>query len=218
MNMWLFLVAFPAMNERKLLLYGFGGHARSVADVALSCGYTSLLFVDAQARPGETFAGHSVVSTFKHLEGNWPHAIAASGNAEIRQKQCDELAAQSFHLVSVLSPLSSIAHNSEVANGSFVGHHAHIGPCARVGRGTIINTGAVVEHDSSVGDFAHVSVNATLAGRSCLGSFSMLGAGATVIDGVSIGDHITIGAGSVVIRNIESPGVYAGSPCRSIRK
>ncbi len=206
------------MNDRRLLLYGFGGHARSVADVALSCGYTHLVFVDRQARPHETFAGHAVLPAFALVEGNWPAAIAASGDAATREKQCEELASLGFDLISVISPLSSVARNAEVAEGCFVGHHAHIGPCARVGRSTIINTGAVVEHDACVGKFAHVSVNATLAGCSCLGNFSMLGAGATVIDKVSIGNHITIGAGGVAIKNIDAPGVYAGIPCKLIQK
>ncbi|MEF9962878.1 MAG: acetyltransferase [Comamonas sp.] len=206
------------MSDRKLLVYGFGGHARSVADVALCCGYTHLVFVDAQARPHEAFIGHPVVPTFEHLQGGWSEAIAASGDGSKRQSQLDELTQLGFQVVSVLSPRSTIACNAEVAMGSFVGHHAHIGPSARVGRGVIINTAAVVEHDTYVGDYAHVSVNATLAGSSGMGNFSMLGAGATVIDGITIGDHITVGAGSVVIQSIVTPGVYAGVPCQSIRK
>ncbi|WP_423934933.1 NeuD/PglB/VioB family sugar acetyltransferase [Comamonas sp. 23] len=206
------------MSDRKLLVYGFGGHARSVADVALCCGYTHLAFVDAQARPHETFIGHPVVSAFGDLQGDWSEAIAASGDGSKRQMQLDELTQLGFQVISLLSPRSTIAFNAKVAIGSFVGHHAHIGPGACVGRGAIVNTAAVVEHDTYVGDFAHVSVNATLAGSSRIGNFSMLGAGATVIDRITIGDHTMVGAGSVVIRSIASPGVYAGAPCKPIRK
>ena len=206
------------MSDRKLLVYGFGGHARSVADVALCSGYTHLAFVDAQARPHETFSGHPVVPTFGDLQGDWSEAIAASGDGSKRQMQVDELLQRGFQVVTVLSPRSTIAFNAEVAIGSFVGHHAHIGPGARVGRGAIINTAAVVEHDTQVGDFTHVSVNATLAGSSKIGTVSMLGAGSTVIDGIIIGDHTTVGAGSVVIRSIANPGIYVGAPCKLLRK
>lgn len=204
------------MRERRLLLYGYGGHARSVADVALSAGYTHLVFVDAQAQCNETFAGHPVVVDFSDVQGHWPEAIAVSGSASLRIKQWEHLESLGFQLTSILSPLSSIACNADVGKGSFVGHHAHVGPCARIARGTIINTGAVVEHDSSVGEFSHVSVNASMAGRSCLGSFSMLGAGATLIDNVVVGDRVTVGAGSVVVKNIDSPGVYVGVPCKPV--
>lgn len=206
------------MPERKLLLYGYGGHARSVADVALSCGYSSLVFVDSEARPGETFAQHAVVRDFLLVEGSWPFAIAASGDARTRQQQFTDLQERGFSLVSIMSPSSSIAATSELGQGCFVGHHAHVGPSARVGQGTIINTGAIVEHDCNVGEFAHISVNATLAGRGKLGNFSMLGAGSVAIDRVSICDYTIIGAGSVVIRNITDPGVYAGSPCKALRR
>jgi sugar O-acyltransferase (sialic acid O-acetyltransferase NeuD family) len=204
------------MRERKLLLYGFGGHARSVGDVALRAGYTSLVFVDAQARVGETFCGHPVVAEFSKVQGEWYEAIATSGNAELREQQCAQLQSLGFELTSIVSPLGSVARNAEIGEGSFVGHHAHVGPAAQIGRGAIVNTGAVVEHDALVGEFAHVSVNAALAGRACLGRFSMLGAGATVIDGVRVGDHATVGAGAVVTSDIRLPGVYAGVPCRPL--
>jgi acetyltransferase-like isoleucine patch superfamily enzyme len=67
-----------------------------------------------------------------------------------------------------------------------------------------------------IGDFTHVSVNATVAGRSRIGRFGMVGAGATIIDGVEIVDHVTIGAGAVVIRSLRQPGVYVGIPVREI--
>jgi UDP-N-acetylbacillosamine N-acetyltransferase len=104
-----------------------------------------------------------------------------------------------------------------VAEGSFVGHHAHIGPMARIGVAGIINTGAIVEHECVVGDYVHVSVNATLAGRSRLGDCVFLGAGAVVIDSIEIATGITVGAGGVVTSSLHQPGTYVGVPVRHVR-
>ena len=42
------------MKTLSLLIMGCGGHARSVADIALHIGFKELLFVDHGARAGET--------------------------------------------------------------------------------------------------------------------------------------------------------------------
>jgi sugar O-acyltransferase (sialic acid O-acetyltransferase NeuD family) len=207
------------MNPKKLAIMGFGGHARSIADVALACGYTELLFVDENAGPDENFLGHRVVSHFdaREKDTSWYDAFAASGDNVRRSEQCGTIEQLGLTLVSLISPIASVGVGSLVAPGCFVGHHAHIGPMAKIGRACIINTGAIVEHESYVGDYSHVSVNATMAGRSKLGAFSMLGAGATIIDGLSVIDGVTIGAGAVVNCSIEIRGTYVGIPARRLK-
>lgn len=207
------------MNTYKgLMILGFGGHARSVADVALDAGVTELLFVDANARDGESFQGHRVVR--EYLDGlpeGWA-CLPAAGDNQRRQKQCAEISERGWQLATLIAPTATVGAGASIGDGSFVAQHAHVGPMAQVGRGAIINTGAAVEHECVVGEFVHVSVNATLAGRSRLGDFVFLGAGATVIDCVEVGSHTTIGAGGVVVQSIDMPGIYAGVPARRLGK
>ena len=40
---------------------------------------------------------------------------------------------------------------------------------------------ALVDHESTVGDYAHVAVNATVAGRCAVGRNTLIGAGAVVV-------------------------------------
>lgn len=204
------------MTPKKILIMGFGGHARSVADVALACGYTELMFVDENARPSEHFLNHIVMNSLDELEALGWDAFAASGDAMKRQQQCLALEAAGLSLVSLIAPSATICIGSSIAPGCFVGHHAHIGPMATVGKSCIINTGAIVEHESCVGEYSHVSINASVAGRSKLGAYSMLGAGAIIIDRLSVADGVMIGAGAVVISSIESSGTYVGTPARKM--
>ena len=193
-------------GDRGLLILGFGGHARSVADVALACGFRELQFVDQNARDGESFLGFPVL---KHHEKTLPDgwsAFPAAGDNGRRSLQYAEMLALGWQVASLIAPSASIGVGSRISAGTFVGHHAHVGPMATVGNGCIINTGAVIEHECVVGDYVHVSVNATLAGRSRLGMLSMLGAGACVIDGIDVADGVIIGAGAIVLRSIRGPG------------
>lgn len=50
-----------------------------------------------------------------------------------------------------------------------------------------------------------------------IGNSVSVGSNATILP-VSICDGVVIGAGSVVTRDISEPGIYAGNPCRKLRK
>jgi sugar O-acyltransferase (sialic acid O-acetyltransferase NeuD family) len=205
------------MNKSNgLIILGFGGHARSVADVALSIGFNSLLFIDENAREGEKFLDFKVLRDFPvDIPDNWLYMPAAGDNQK-RQKQVELIHSAQKAIATIVSKSATIGAGAKLSSGCFVAHHAHIGPMANIGEGCIINTGAVVEHECMVGDFTHVSVNSTLAGRSSLGKFVFLGAGAVVIDGISIADQVTIGAGGVVVKSIHKSGIYVGIPAKSI--
>lgn len=197
-----------------LYVLGFGGHARSVADVALAAGVKGLLFVDPNAMPDEEFAGFAVVSSMPHPASVDWKVFSALGDNLRRKQALDNVALPSVVLV---SPTATIGRLAELGEGTFVGHHAHVGPAARVGRGAIINTGAIVEHECDVGAFSHISVNAAVAGRSRIGANVVVGAGATVIDGIRVCDNVVIGAGATVVDHIVATGTYVGTPARLIR-
>ncbi|WP_281404876.1 NeuD/PglB/VioB family sugar acetyltransferase [Mesorhizobium sp. B4-1-3] len=194
---------------------GFGGHARSVGDIALAAGFDELTFVDAQAREGEEFAGFPAVTALpeKLTRPGW-FVFPGSGDNQRRRIQCDTAR---LPLATLVAPTASLGAQCEIGQGSFIGHQAHLGPLAKIGQGTIINSGAVVDHECVVGDFAHISINATVAGRCHIGAQVMVGAGSTVIDGISICSHVNVGAGATVVRDIEVPGVYIGTPARLVR-
>ncbi|WP_342131813.1 NeuD/PglB/VioB family sugar acetyltransferase [Hydrogenophaga sp. OTU3427] len=199
-----------------LCVLGFGGHARSVLDVALSAGVKDFFFVDTNAAEGESLLGFPVLAAMPDsLPAGWAVFPAAGAN-ERRAGQVDGALRAGWPLATLVSPLASLGVGATIESGCFIGHHAHIGPMARIGTGCIINTGALVEHEAVVGDFCHVSVNAVMAGRTRIGRAVMIGAGATVLDGLSVADGVTIGGGGLVHRSISEAGVYVGVPARPV--
>ena len=201
---------------KNLVIIGFGGNSRSVADVANSCGYKNFFFVDKNAKPNESFLGHPVIKDFHSLNNQWIQAFPGSGDTEIRRAQINEIENAGLELIPLVSSNATQGIGSSIGLGSFIGHHAHIGPMSMIGVGCIINTAAVVEHECSIGDLSHISVNATVAGRSVIGKNCMIGAGATVIDKIQVCDNVIIGAGSLCIRSIDEPGIYVGVPLKKV--
>lgn len=199
-----------------LIILGFGGNARSVADVALSAGIAGLIFVDGNARPGEVFGRFPVVKEFPcALAAGWA-VLPASGDNHTRADQLRWITASGWPVASVVAPSATVGFGATIGSGCVVAHHAHIGPLACIGDGVIINTGAVVEHDCKIGNFAHVSVNATVAGKTTVGDYCFLGAGSTVLDGLTVAAEVTVGGGACVHRDLEAPGIYVGVPAISV--
>lgn len=199
-----------------LWILGFGGHARSVADIALACGIKKLLFIDEAAKYGEQFMGFDVLSIVPNeLPKGWAVFPAAGDNTK-RKNQYEMAKQNKWPLATLIAPSASLGVGSSIQPGTLVAHHAHIGPMAVIGSACIINTGAIVEHESRIGDYCHISVHSTIAGRSQIGASSFIGAGSTVIDGLEICENVTLGAGSCAITNILTSGIYVGVPARGL--
>ena len=197
----------------QVLIFGCGGHSRSVADVILAISPTiQLYFVDENAEKAEKIFNFDVLN--KRPSGSWPCFVAIGDNEKRREKTI-ELGEE--NLVSVVSGISYVSNRSTFGAGCFIGNFSHLGPDVVIGLNTIINTAAILEHEVKVGKYCHIGPNATVSGRCTIGDSVFVGVGATVKDSVSICSNVIIGAGAVVIKAITEPGTYIGCPARKIR-
>jgi sugar O-acyltransferase (sialic acid O-acetyltransferase NeuD family) len=210
----------------RLLIWGAGGHARVVADVARAAGYRLCGFVDQDAaRIGESVPGSgcSVVLSEEALESQL-RAGRCSNDID-----CITLAvgdnARRLELLSLLTGIPSpplihpscvVSPSAAIGRASVVFPLAVINANAHLGEAVIVNSAAVVEHDCQLGDGSHISPGAVLAGGVHVGARSWVGAGATVIQGVRIGRDAVIGAGSVVIRDVPDGMKVVGVPARTL--
>ena len=202
------------MNARSdLIIYGCGGHARSVIDILLSGDRKfAIKIVDENALENEMIYGFPILKECSTLKV--PYFIAIGNNYSRAKVAVDK---DISFLVSVISNLSYIGRRASISQGVFVGNYVHIGPESFIGANTIINNGAIVDHEVEIGSYCHIGPNATVSGRSKVGDFVFLGVGATIIDSVAVCSGVTIGAGAIVTKNIDSPGTYVGCPARKIK-
>ena len=87
---------------------------------------------------------------------------------------------------------------------------------ARVGDFTIVNTGAIVEHDCLIGNGVHVMPGATLVGSVRVDDFASIGSNATLLPGIRVGTGAIVGAGAVVTRDVADRAIVVGVPARQV--
>lgn len=203
---------------RAVLIYGAGGHGKVVLDALERSGRTVAGFIDDDAaRDGTEYCGYPVASaTARQRLGDEIEVVVALGDAARRGEVVARVLEWGLPLATAIHPSATVARDVEVGRGTMVLAQAAVNPGTRLGRSVIVNTGAVIDHDGTIDDYAHIAPGACLAGNVRVGARALVGAGATLVPGVQVGADATIGAGAVVVADVAAGATVAGVPARPI--
>lgn len=185
-----------------IVLVGFGGHAKSVADCIEREGkYHIVGYTDMQ----EADSRYSYLGTDEKLKAifdggvkNAAIGIGYMGKGAVRQHLYTQLKQIGFNLPVISDPSAIVSSTAIVGEGTFIGKYAIINAEASIGKMTIINTKALVEHECVVEDFSHVAVGTVLCGQVKVGEAAFIGANATVIQCREIKDKTVVPAGATI--------------------
>lgn len=117
----------------------------------------------------------------------------------------------------LVHPFSCASRYAQFGFGSVLMPGVVVNAGTRVGSHVILNTACSVDHDCVIGDYAHISPGAHLAGSVIVGEGCHIGTGASVIPGVRIGEWSVIGAGAVVTSDNPARSLAVGVPARVIK-
>ena len=200
------------MATTKVLLQGGGGHAKVVLDVLLSEGIVVPALVDAKFT-GDMYGVPRMTEYDPSFERD-AFVIVAIGDNAIRKR----VAESTIHrFTNAIHKSVIISSTVTMGLGNMVLHGAIVQAQTTIGNHVIINTGAQIDHDCVIEDYAHIAPRVVLCGNVSIGEGTLIGAGATVIPGRKIGKWATIGAGAVVIKDIPDFAVAVGHPARVIK-
>ena len=195
--------------SKRIYIYGASGHGLVVADVAKSCGYEDIVFLDDDKSKG--------FLTFDDIKENRDYHIAFGiGNNQIREKLYKKVKENGFSTPILIHPSSIISPSARIEEGTVVMPNVVVNAKAYIGKCVILNSSCVVEHESIIGDFVHISPKVSIAGDVKIGNFTHIGIGSSVIQCLEIGKNSIIGAGSVVVKNIGDFKKAYGNPCKEI--
>lgn len=202
-----------------LVLVGGGGHASVLLDLIQALGTARVVgYVapedSALSKLGVERLGDDACMTALRDRGLGDIALGLAG-ARDNVRRRDVFARwteQGFRVVTLIHPSSVVSARATFEDGFQCLPMAIVNAGTRIGRNVILNSRALVEHDSVVGDHAHIGPGAVLCGGVRVGPGAFVGAGAIVVPGVSIGRDAFVAAGGVVTRDVPDGQRIAGVP------
>ncbi len=211
------------MNERyspfHVLIYGGGGHAKSVIDMIRALGgYPIAGIIDDGLPEGSAIMGVSVLGGQNKLDELHDlgiklavNSIGGIGNPDIRVKVFERLDQAGYVFPTFIHPRAFVEPTAKIAEGTQVMALAYIGSESLIGFGCVINYGAIVSHDCQLADYVNLSPGSALAGGVKIGERSQVGMNATINLDISIGHDVRIGNGATVKKDVANNSViHAG--------
>lgn len=209
--------------NKKILLFGSGGHCKSVLDSLLELNeYNEIGIIDKKENLRKSVINIPIIGSDEDLgslyKDDYKYAFIAIGSESIREKLFNLVIKAGFEIPIIMDASAKVSVNASVEKGVFIGKNSVVNSGAVINKGAIINSGAIIEHDCNIGEFSHISPGAVLAGEVTVGKSTKIGLNASVREHIVIGDNTIVGMGSVVLQNISSNVVAYGNPCREVKK
>lgn len=203
----------------RILVYGQGGHSKVIQMmITKSLDKKVSLIVDDDKKKLDYFKPVKVIQAqeLRIYKSEFDSVIVAIGANVIRKKIVESSNQKNY--ATIIDRSSIVANDVVVEPGTVIMPLCVINPSAHIGKHCIINTGAIVEHDCSIGDYSHISPGVVLTGGVKIGQLVHIGANATILPSIIIGDNVTIGAGAVVTKNVGANKVMVGNPAIELVK
>lgn len=207
--------SLPDIDPAVLIIYGGGGHAKSLIDLIRAEGkYCIHGIVDDSITAGSQIMGVPVLGDGSKLSelrrqgiGQAVNAVGGIGSITPRLKVYERLRLAGFTFPTVIHPRAYVEPTAILGEGGQLFFNTYIGSEVKIGFGCIINTGAIVSHDCVLGDFANISPGAILAGAVTVNERSLVGMGVTINLNVSIGAGARVGNSATVKADVPENGV-----------
>lgn len=197
---------------KNIIIIGAGGHGKVVAELALLNKYNYSFWDDSTQNIFQSSIPISKRSLILPPDTNI--VIGIGDNISRKRISFDY---SNDYFINLVHPRSILSDDFKLGVGNVIMAAVSINPGVCIGNHNILNTGSVIEHDCKLGNYIHISPNATLCGNVIVNDGAWIGAGSTIIPGVKVGEGAIIGAGAVVLKDVLPYVTVVGNPARVIK-
>ena len=163
---------------KRLVILGFGGYGRTVADVAHQLGYSTIVLDDADS--------DHPLSSFKSYINFSTSFIPAFGNSAFRMEWINRVEESGGQLATLIHPTAYVSPTATISPGCVILPHAIVNTDVVIDRGCIINLGAIVDHGCILEEGVHICLGAIVKGENRIVRLSKIESGEVVERGSMI--------------------------------
>ncbi len=141
---------------KRLLIIGAGGHGQVVREIAKSCGYKAIDFLD-----DNSLNAVGKINEASYFVPRYDDVIVGVGDNVVRHditKKLEKL--EGIHIVSLIHPSAYVSSSAVIGKGTLVEPNTIINTNSKIGEGCIISVGSIIDHDCNIGNFSHINAGA----------------------------------------------------------
>lgn len=210
---------------KNIILFGGGLHTNYCIDIIKKEGkYNIAGIVDSVKDIGEELFGYKVIGRQEQLkqlieEYNIDAGLITIGDNWSRKVvyECIKEQLPNFKFINAIHPSTIIGMNVLIGVGVVIMAGCIINPNSKVGDFCFFATGAQLEHDCTIDDFASISAASITGGKVNIGKYAAIALGVVIIDRINIGENTVVGSGSLVTKDLPDNVLAYGSPAKIIR-
>lgn len=213
------------MAKTKLIIVGASGHAKVIIDVFEQMGTHEVLgMLDDNVPKGTEILGYPLLGRIDEIQSilsnqTGVECFIAIGDNWTRSQVANHIQAliPGIRWANAIHPFSHIGKGVVLGKGIAVLAGAVINSETTLGDFTILGSNSSLDHECKLGEFASLGPGCTVGGNVQIGQFSTVALGANIIHGIKIGAHAVIGTGATVLENFADNLVIYGTPAKKIR-
>ncbi|MDA7706975.1 NeuD/PglB/VioB family sugar acetyltransferase [Flavobacteriaceae bacterium] len=211
---------------KNIVLIGGGNQAHYTIDIIEKEGkYNIIGIIDSLHKIGTVRFGYKIIGKQENIKKliikySIDGGIISVGDNWSRYKISQQIffLQPKFKWFNAIHPSVIIGNNVVFGTGVVAMAGCIFNPETKIGNFTFFATGAQIDHDCTIDDFASVSAGSITGGHVFLGKFSAITLGVTVTDRLKIGENTVVGAGSLVLKDLPDNVLVYGVPCKIIKE
>lgn len=209
------------MFNKKIVVLGSSGHAKSIIDILETLDIEIVGFLDSFKPVGQKILRYKILGGINALlncekKFGTNNLVVGIGDNQMRKKIVCEIKTlnNSLFFPSIVSPRAYVSKYSSVGEGSIVFNGSFINVESNIGRFCVVNSGCIVEHNTIIEDYCNLSPGVNSGGNVKISESTFVGSSATIIQKITIGQNVVVGAGAVVTENLPDSVLAVGIPAK----
>lgn len=209
----------------KLAIFGTGGFAKELLDLALDQGYIEICFLEREVQRNQTLLGFSVLperDLSKLVDTDFAIGVA---DPKIRKRIYEiypDLSYPNFvHSQATLG--YGISEMLEQSKGIVIAAGARVTNSCQFGNFIIVSFNSTVGHDCKLDSYVSIMPGVNVSGCVQLKTGVYIGTNATILPGSLdipkiLGEYSVVGAGAIVLKATLADRTYIGAPAKELKK